>query len=45
MKRIPILICAVLALALAGCQQSSMCPQPPCNADGVDTTSTNSGRL
>lgn len=42
MKRLPLLICAVLALALAACEQSAMCPTPPCMEGGADTLSTSS---
>ncbi len=42
MKRIPVLLCVVLALALASCEQSSMCPDPPCSTGDSDTTSTSS---
>jgi hypothetical protein len=38
MKRIPALICAVLALSLAACSEDTgMCPSPPCSADGGDS--------
>jgi hypothetical protein len=40
MKRIPVLICIVLALAVAACGgDTGVCPDPPCSA-GTDTTMT-----
>ena len=40
MKRIPALLCFMLALALASCgNDTGVCPDPPCSA-GTDTTTT-----